>query len=547
VTEETLVWLVCFALVVFLVKALIAVSLMRTLAKFLARVETQKASEIADHLFSSNVDQLQEMSKGKIIWAVTGSTTKAFSELLTSVSIFVSEAALLILIATTFAFVDPVAAIFVFAYFGLMILTLQFSISRRLKKAALQSAEGSVVSVEALDDLINAYREISIFDKKNFFVSKFRDARAKVSQSGASFLFLASMPRYVVETGLILGIVIFVGFQFFTGQLSSGLVTVGVFLTGGVRIIASLLPLQSAVSNFKSQSELARDALGLLGQTNQKDRSKELPDHLRGPRPPSLGNSTERIREDVGLPVHVRKVSYRYKGASGDAISTVSLAIPAGSHVAIIGPSGAGKTTLVDLILGLAEPRAGSIRIGENLPADVIRSAPGTISFVPQKPGIVSGTIVDNIALGISPEFVDLERVMAAVRAAHLSEFIESMPEGIYTSVGSQVNALSGGQIQRLGLARAFYEKPRLLVLDEATSALDASSEAAISQSLGELGNDVTVIVIAHRLSTVQHSDHVYLLENGTVTAEGTFSYLRKHVPMVAEYVNLMSFDDAPE
>lgn len=215
-----------------------------------------------------------------------------------------------------------------------------------------------------------------------------------------------------------------------------------------------------------------------------------------------------------------------------------------GQNVAIIGPSGAGKTTLVDLILGLLTPQVGSVMVNDVSPAVLLDKMPGIISYVPQKPGLVAGTIAQNIALGLEEHQIDYELVREALERAHLSEFVDSLPEGVHTSVGKQADALSGGQIQRLGLARALYEKPRLIVLDEATSALDAGAEAIISNTLNSFAGDVTVIVIAHRLSTVQHSDVVYLMEDGHVTASGSFAELRKTVPMVAEYVKLMSFDE---
>ena len=156
----------------------------------------------------------------------------------------------------------------------------------------------------------------------------------------------------------------------------------------------------------------------------------------------------------------------------------------------------------------------------------------------------MSGTIAENIALGVPAEEIDQVRLTSAIESAFLSEFIATLPDGVNTSVGNQVDSLSGGQIQRIGVARALYSQPRLLILDEATSGLDAASEAFISASLRTLHGKVTVIVIAHRLSTVQHADVVHLLENGRVKASGDFKTVKATVPMVAEYVKLMSFED---
>jgi ATP-binding cassette subfamily C protein len=351
--------------------------------------------------------------------------------------------------------------------------------------------------------------------------------------------FLGGMPRYVVETALMLGVVMFVGVQFVTGQLASGLVIVGVFLTGGVRIMASLLPLQNAAANAKTQAEqslLAHQLLQEVEETSGKSDDAEVTPPTTSRRPSARAGS--------GLSVTLKKVDYRYPGSTTLALKKISLSIEAGQHVALIGPSGAGKTTLVDLILGLLEPTAGTVQIGQQVLDARNRLPDNLVAYVPQSPGMVSGTIAENVALGTPPEEIDTERVAEALRSAHLTEFVNSLPEGIFTSVGSQGNSLSGGQIQRLGLARALYVKPKLIILDEATSALDASSEAFISQSLKDLGKDVTVIVIAHRLSTVQHSDVVFVVDGGEVVASGSFSHLRKTVPMVAEYVRLMSFGE---
>jgi ATP-binding cassette subfamily C protein len=163
---------------------------------------------------------------------------------------------------------------------------------------------------------------------------------------------------------------------------------------------------------------------------------------------------------------------------------------------------------------------------------------------VPQRPGLVGGSIAENVALGIEPGLIDRDRVREVLRFAHLDEFVESLPEGMDTTVGKQADAFSGGQIQRIGLARALYVRPSLLVLDEATSGLDAGTEAVISEGLQKLRGETTVIVVAHRLSTVQHADTVFVVENGKVTASGDFPTVRRTVPMVADYVKLMSFDD---
>jgi ABC-type multidrug transport system fused ATPase/permease subunit len=534
--DQALFELVVFVLIVFAAKAAIAISLTRALTGFIARVEATNASKIATFLLCGTLSEVQRFSKAEVQWAVTGSTVYAFTGLLNNVGTLITEGFLLLLVGATFVFVNVLAALVVAAYFSLVIGLIQWVIGGSLKKAGIDSTEGTIESTGAINDTLDTFREISVLNKQKLFLDRFAVSRTRVAHSGGMMAFLGGMPRYVVETSLILGVVLFVGGLFLAGQLAAGFVTIGVFLTGGVRIMASLLPLQNATANMKNNIEQARLAQGLLVSADAalvaEDGRREFP------APPIQFNA------DGALSVEVVNVDFTHPGNSETTLRDVSLTIPAGAHVAFIGPSGAGKTTIVDVLLGLVSPDSGSVRIGGVEPSLLRATTPGLISYVPQKPGIVSGSIAENIALGVEPADIDYDRVAEVVDAAHLTEFIESLPGGLTTSVGKQADALSGGQIQRLGLARALYTRPRLLILDEATSALDAGAEAFVSASLAKLGRGVTVVVIAHRLSTVQHSDAVHVVEGGTITAFGKFSTLRRTVPMVAEYVKLMSFDE---
>lgn len=536
--QSGLILLVIGVLGIFALKAIIAITLAKAIAVFLAKVESEQSGVIARYLFTGSLMNFQRFNKSEITWAVMSSTSIAFSGMLTSLSILISEGTLLVLVTLTFFLIDPVATVFVLAYFGIVIGIIQFAIGQALKKAGNDATIGSMQSMSVLNDVAAAFREIAVLNKSAFFIEQFKLARFKLASSAGSASFLNGMPRYVVETALMLGVVIFVGFQFATGQLTTGFVIIGVFLTGGVKIMASLLPLQGAVSSLKVQVEQSQMSLSLLSEAKQGTSLTPLNTSFVEEAQEIEINSSK-----SGLEIKIENVNFTYPDNSKPTLTNINLNVLSGQHIALIGPSGAGKTTLVDLILGLIEPTGGEIKIGGVRDSSLSIIEQGLVSYVPQRPGIIAGTISENIALGLRPEEVDQKQLEKSLKQAHLLEFVNSLPEGVHTSVGTQANALSGGQIQRLGLARALYTSPKLLVLDEATSALDAISEANISQSLSELGSEVTVIVIAHRLSTVQHSDNVFVIEEGKITGSGTFSHLRNTVPMVAEYVRLMSFD----
>jgi ATP-binding cassette subfamily C protein len=533
-TETDLVLLIVFVLVVFVGKAFLAIMLTRAMTSFLARIETQNAIDISELVLRGSLDDMKRYSKAQFQYAITSSTSALFTGILNNVATLFSEGFLLVVVVAGFFVVNPVAALFALGYFTIVIVAIQFFIGASIRRAGRDSASGTVDTTNALSDAIDSFREISVLSKQGLFLERLTESRGRLSRSAATFAFLGGMPRYVVETSLILGVVIFVGQQFLFGTLSSGIVTVGVFLTGGVRIMASLLPLQGAVTMLGQNYHQSAIAVELL------DRERALA--LTAREAPE--QTAIEVDRDHAVGVEVAGVRFRYPGDEADTLNDIALSVKPGSYVAIIGPSGAGKTTLVDLILGLISPDSGTVRIGGVEPVALRGVAPGLVSYVSQKPGLVSGSIAENVALGVRPDLIDHELVDASLRSAYLTDFVATLPEGTATSVGKQADALSGGQIQRIGLARALYAQPRFLILDEATSGLDAGSEAFIAESLKKLHGSVTVVVIAHRLSTVQHADLVHVVQDGRITASGSFASLRKSVPMVADYVKLMSFDD---
>jgi len=528
VTAQTLPIVAVSILVLFVGKATVAIALTRQLAYFLARIEARAAETVAQSAFGSGLGEARKHSREEIYFAVQAGSPAAFNSLLNSIGTIVAEGALFVLVISSFFLVDPASAVGAMVYFGIIALVIQFFIGNLMQKAATKTTIGVVEANSAIGDLSEVLREASILNNKSYFFSKIHDARIRAASSSASQLVLAGMPRYIVETALIVAVALFVLVQSAAGDLVSAAGTVGVFLSGGLRLTASLLPMQSAMLTIKGSIPPAEKALTMLG--NPIRVSSELSEL-----------QSEEVVSGTPIGVELNEISFSYPDSRKVTLDKVSLNIAAGQQAALIGHSGSGKSTIAELILGLLEPSSGNVELGGKNPSHIINRFPGALSYVPQKPGMVSGSIVDNIALGVANEAVDLVRLQKATKDAHLSEIIDSLPAGIDTDLGKRKDELSGGQLQRIGLARALYTQPSLLVMDEATSALDADSENEINKALDEMRGKVTVILIAHRLNTVQRSDVVFLVEEGSVTASGTFPELLRTNKTVQNLADLMS------
>ena len=534
VNAQTLPWVSGAVLGLFLVKALFSFLLTRKAALFIAEVEARASRRIAEISLGSDLSTAREKSREEVIFAVQVGAPSAFSVLFNQVGTIIAEGSLFFVVATGFFFVDPVITIAAIIYFGVVAYAIQFFVGTLMNRSGERLKSGTILANSAVTDLVNVFRELTVLNLRDAYIGRIYKNRLDASRNSANQYFLSGMPRYVIESALLIGLGLFVVGQALVGDLVSSAATIGVFLSGGFRLTAAMLPLQSALLTMKGVIPQAITAQEILA----REITFEHPGEKLGSFTASDGHPGDSGRKRA-VTVQLKGVSFSYPGQSSQTLQNVTLEILAGAQVALIGPSGAGKSTIADVMCGLLPPSSGEILllVGEGGE----RAAPiPSVSYVPQKPGLVSGTIANNVALGVDTEQIDEERVLECLSRACLSEVIEGLPEGIHSDLGKLQDSLSGGQAQRLGLARALYTRPGLLVMDEATSALDAESEAEIAKALDELRGSVTVVLIAHRLNTIQHVDQVFLIEQGRVSDSGTFKELVKRNNSVERLVDLM-------
>ena len=535
VTAQTLPMVALIILLTFLAKAFLSIIITKRVAYFVAKVEAKAAKAIAEKVFGGDLSQARLRSREEMAYAIQFGSPAAFNYLLNFASTVVAEGSLFVLICLGFLLVDPWATLAAVAYFSLIAAVIQYFVGTLMVRAGTESARGTIDANGAVADLIAVFRELSVLGLRQRYIERIYQSRISAADSNATQTYLNGMPRYIVEAALIVGVAAFILVQALTGDVVSSAATIGVFLSGGFRLTAAMLPLQAALLNIKASLpaasrvyEILDDQMATSGNSNARLESKVPP--LR----PVFASPIQ---------VNIKNVSFKYPDSDQPAVKRISLEIHSGQQVAFIGPSGAGKSTIADLICGVLVPSEGMVvTTGDRS----LSNSNGVlnVSYVPQKPGLVSGSVAQNVALGLDAKEIDETRVWESLESSNLTQVVKSLPQGIHTELGKYQDGLSGGQIQRLGLARAMYTSPGLLVMDEATSALDAESESEIAKALDQMRGKVTVVLIAHRLNTVQHADKVFLIDNGQLVDQGTFQELLKRNASVEKLVALMKVEE---
>ncbi|MBN8205695.1 ABC transporter ATP-binding protein [Microbacterium esteraromaticum] len=411
-------------------------------------------------------------------------------------------------VAGVIVFAQPLTALITVVYLG-GIAMLQYAVLGSKTRQAGRVARDSALRVAALiSGMVAALKEITLRGKAGEVETVVRNQRALTARARANVSFLSAVPRFVFDSAIIGGFLLTGGVAFVVDGIEGAIAAIALFGIAGFRLVPALTGFQSVITRTVTAAPYVDAVIGDIDASEVYLREQE-----------QLGQKPLPAQPRV---LSLADVGFTYPGSGVPAVADVSLTVPMGGTVGIAGSSGAGKSTLVDLLLGLITQTDGTIDIDGQPLEEVLAAWRRHVGYVPQDVTLFDGTIAQNIALTWGDD-ADLERAERAARRAQLWDVIAQRDGGLHSRVGERGLTLSGGQRQRLGIARALYAEPLVLVLDEATSALDTKTEADVSEAIRNLHGEVTVIAVAHRLSTIRNFDQIVFMKDGGVAAAGTF------------------------
>jgi ABC-type multidrug transport system fused ATPase/permease subunit len=514
---------------ILVTRTLFSVYFTRKTYFFLAHKSAKASSELVSKLLSRPLLEVRLKSTQETIYGLTSGVNGILIGVIGTIVAIVSDTALLLILSIGLFVVDPIIAISSAAIFSIIGMLLYLLLSLRVKNLSVNRSKLDIASYESITEALSSYRELVVKGRRKFYANKIGKIRYSLGDISAEVAFIPLISKYVIESVVVLGALLISAVQFVLQDASNAVATLSIFLAAGSRIAPAALRIQQGAIQIRSSLGSSFPTLELIDRLSdtkiQNDSESLAPNYLHP------GFCAE---------VTIKSASFRYPKSEFNNIDDVTLTIQEGELVCFVGPSGAGKTTMVDLILGVLIPQRGEILISGVSPLTSIDTWEGAIAYVPQDVTIINGTILENIGLGFESESLDEIEVWRSLRMAELEDYVLSLPKGLNTQVGERGTKISGGQRQRLGIARALLTNPKLLVLDEATSSLDGQTEFDISTSIQSLKGKVTVITIAHRLSTARNADKVVYMDRGKIIHQGKFDEVRKNVPNFDRQAQLM-------
>ena len=523
ISYQNLVIAVCgMVVLVYLFKNIYFIFLSWVRIKFSAKIQREISVKILISYLSQGYEFFLGKNFGELYRGVA-TDPMAMYKLMFHIFRLISELLTIGLICLFMFYTDWQLATVIFCMALICLAIIYFFFRKSMYKAGMQERKYSSKYYQNLVQVFQGVKDVLLYRKQKFFISEYENNLIITQQAQCKSVVGGEAPAYVIEGLCVSGIMLAVGIRLVVGVQEGFISVLAAFAVGAFRILPSLGRISTAINGIMNAIPSINALYEQIEQTNeyllkhpyanveeiycQRNRIIDRRKDIQNGNDDDIRNSNN---EFFGKELQVRNMSFRYNGSKQNIVTNLNLQIRKGESIAFIGTSGVGKSTLADLILGLLLPQQGAIYMdGVDITSIPERWA-YTIGYVPQSVFLSDASIVENIAFGVSKDKIDSERILESIKKAELEEFIDSLPDGLETFVGDRGIRLSGGQRQRIAIARALYRKPEILVLDEATSALDNDTESAIMSAIDSLQGHITLIIVAHRLTTVRNCDVIY-------------------------------------
>jgi ATP-binding cassette subfamily C protein len=514
--SEMIVWAGATVVAVFALKNAFLVGNFALQTRYTANRRTELTRRMINAYMRAPYATYLNRNTAELLRNVDRETSVIANSVIASLLEILTRAVILVGVLALLFSLEPWITLYWVAIFGGVATLGVFTVSMKLKKAGLEEQRQRKVVVQALQQGFGSIKESRIIGCEPYFVERVGESVARIAEVGRYQQFVGKIISPTTEFIAVAGLLALTGILVAIGRPpQSILVTLSLFVVGLVRLRetanVAMMNLANLRYNLVSVNPVYNDLMALEPRALDDARTDTT--------------ASRPVRDDIRL----QDVWYGYPRADGYALQGIDMTIPAGSAVGLVGSTGAGKSTLVDVILGLLEPDRGHVLVdGQGIRETGLRAWQNSLGYVPQTIYLLDDTIRRNIALGVRDEEIDDEAVLRAANAAQLSRFLERQPHGLDTVIGERGVRISGGERQRIGIARALYRDPEVLILDEATSALDNATERAVIRDVEALKGGRTIIMIAHRLTTVQRCDVLYLIRDGQIAAAGSYTELQQ-------------------
>jgi ABC-type multidrug transport system fused ATPase/permease subunit len=519
------------AAVLMITKTLATLYFNRKIIFFLSKRSAIMSTNLTSSLFKKSFTDIKRQGSQKLIYSLTAGVNSITLGVLATTVALISDFALLVVLLLGLLFVNPVMTLILLSALSLVATTLYLAIKTKNKELAVLQAKHSIDSNKKIFEAVSSYRELLLRGKRQFFADGIGAARMAEADASAKSTYLMNINKYILEGSVLLITLLIAGIQFLMSDALRSVATLTLFLAAISRIAPAVFRIQNNLLIIKRSLGGAKTTLDLLNSLQLSFTRSSNEQELE---------AVPVVHDGFTGTVVIKDLCFTYTGSEKHAIKDISVQLNSGKYIAVVGPTGAGKSTFVDLLLGLHYPSSGSVQISGLDAIDAIERWPGAIGYVPQEIQLVSGSIVENVLLGFNDNYENRKHVVNALKRAELNEYLSSSEVISDLNIGDEGGKLSGGQRQRIGIARALLTNPKILVMDEATSSLDAQTEDNIAKAVNSAKENSLVIVVAHRLATVRRADLVIYLENGAIKAQGSFDEVRKLVPDFDSQAQLM-------